>query len=157
MTSDGGAGRRTNASITRRVTPGASSDSPAATTRTAAASSSAGASLSRKPEAPARSASKTYSSRSKVVSTSTLVSTPDSTIRRVAAMPSSTGIRMSIRVTSGTSSETIATASSPLPASPTTSKSLSPSSSERNPARTMPWSSTIASRMVMSWPPSGAG
>ena len=86
----GGAARRTNASMTRRVTPGASSDSPAATTRIAAASSSAGASLSRKPEAPARSASKTYSSRSKVVSTSTRVGTRASTSCRVAAMPSST-------------------------------------------------------------------
>ena len=48
-----GGARCTKASITRRVTPGASRASPEATTRIAAASSSAGASLSRKPEAPA--------------------------------------------------------------------------------------------------------
>ena len=60
---------------------------------------------------------------------------------------------MSIRVTSGRSRETTSTASSPLAASPTTSKSGSSASSERNPARTMPWSSTITSRMLMSPPP----
>ena len=50
-------GRRANSAISRPVTFGASSPSPAATTRTAWISSSAGASLSRKPLAPARSAS----------------------------------------------------------------------------------------------------
>src|SRR5215472_676714 len=67
---DGGSGRgrRAKSAINRRVTDGASSASPVATTRTAWTSSAAGASLSRKPLAPARSASYTYSSRSNVVS-----------------------------------------------------------------------------------------
>ena len=50
---------------------GASRASPAATTRTAATRSSRGRSLSRNPLAPARRASNTYSSRSKVVRIST--------------------------------------------------------------------------------------
>ena len=58
-------------SISRRVTAGAKSEPPSATTRIAARSCASGASLSRKPLAPARSAAKTYSSRSKVVRTST--------------------------------------------------------------------------------------
>ena len=65
-------GRRANASIRRRVTVGASSALPAAAARTAAIRSARGESLSRKPLAPARSASYTYSSRSKVVSMTTL-------------------------------------------------------------------------------------
>ena len=152
-----GSARRTNASITRRVTPGASSESPAATTRIAAASSSAGASLSRKPEAPARSASKTYSSRSKVVSTSTLVGTPASTSWRVAARPSSTGIRMSISVTSGWRRVTMSIASCPLDASPTTSRSGSASSRDLKPARTMPWSSQTTMRSSLTRCPSTGG
>ena len=59
-----------------RVTLGASSDSPPATTRIPSSSWAGGVSLSRKPLAPARSAPKTYSSRSNVVSTSTRVPTP---------------------------------------------------------------------------------
>ena len=61
-----------NSWISRRVTPGASSASPAATTRTASNSRSAVTSFSRNPLAPARSASKTYSSRSNVVRMRTL-------------------------------------------------------------------------------------
>src|SRR5690606_24723322 len=52
----------------RRVRDGARSASPRATVRTASVSWAALASLSRKPLAPARSASTTYSSRSKVPS-----------------------------------------------------------------------------------------
>ncbi len=52
-------GRAANSAISRRVTDGASRASPAATTRTALIRSAAGASLSRKPLAPARSASYT--------------------------------------------------------------------------------------------------
>ena len=67
-----GTGRsRVNSPIRRRVTAGASSASPAAITRTASNSRSAVTSLSRKPLAPARSASNTYSSRSNVVRIST--------------------------------------------------------------------------------------
>src|SRR5439155_17300 len=79
ITEDGGAGegaaaggRRANASIRRRVTVGASRALPAAAARTAAIRSARGESLSRNPLAPARSASYTYSSRSKVVSMTTL-------------------------------------------------------------------------------------
>jgi hypothetical protein len=53
---DGGPSRA-NSAISRRVTDGDSSASPAATTRTASARACAEASLSRKPLAPARSAS----------------------------------------------------------------------------------------------------
>ena len=62
-----GSGCRVNSSMSRRVTAGASSASPAATTRIASSRSAGRVSLSRKPLAPARSAPKTYSSRSNVV------------------------------------------------------------------------------------------
>ena len=54
----------------RRVALGATTASPLWIARIAASSSSGSASLSRKPEAPARRAENTYSSRSKVVRTS---------------------------------------------------------------------------------------
>src|SRR5918994_7656671 len=57
-------GRCAKSSIRRRVIDGASRASPAATTATAWTRSSRRTSLSRKPLAPARSASKTYPSRS---------------------------------------------------------------------------------------------
>ena len=60
------AGRRTRRSACR-VTLGDSSASPAATTRTARSRSSGSVSFSRKPLAPDRNASKTYSSSSNVV------------------------------------------------------------------------------------------
>lgn len=56
-------GRDTNSPIRRRVMDGDSSASPRAATRTAWRSSTGSVSLSRNPAAPARSASKTYSSR----------------------------------------------------------------------------------------------
>ena len=72
--------------------------------RCRAAARPAGVSLSRKPLAPARSASKTYSSRSNVVTTRTRgAPSPEARIRRVASMPSSTGMRTSISTTSGRS------------------------------------------------------
>ena len=52
-----GCARWVNSAMSRRVTDGANSDPPSATTRIAATSCSSGASLSRKPLAPARSAS----------------------------------------------------------------------------------------------------
>ena len=62
--------------------------------------------LPRKPLAPDRNASKTYSSISNVVkiSTRTPARPPSAAIRRVAANPSRPGIRMSIRTTSGRAS-----------------------------------------------------
>ena len=82
---------------------GETTASPRATVRMAATSSAGGTSLRRKPLAPARSALKAYSSRSKVVSISTRVSPPASEVvmARVASMPSRTGMRTSISTTSG--------------------------------------------------------
>ena len=107
-------------------------------------------SLRRKPEAPARRAPKTYSSSSKVVSTSTFVAerVGSATIRAVASSPSSRGIRMSMSTTSGLVSTAWATASSPSTASPTTSMSSSESSNARNPARTSAWSSATSTRIT---------
>ena len=77
--------------------------SPRATVRMAAVSSEGGTSLSRNPLAPARSALKAYSSRSKVVRMSTRVSAPGTAVvmARVASIPSRTGMRTSISTTSG--------------------------------------------------------
>ena len=80
---------------------GDSSASPPATTRIPASRSAGGVSLSRNPLAPALSAPNTYSSRSKVVSISTLVPPSAARICAVACRPSITGIRTSIRITSG--------------------------------------------------------
>jgi hypothetical protein len=63
----GGLARSANSLISRRVTLGDSSASPVATTRTARTSSAGSVCLTRKPLAPARSASNTYSSSSNVV------------------------------------------------------------------------------------------
>jgi len=94
-------GLRANASMRRRVTDGASKALPAAAARTAAIRSPRGESLSRKPLAPARSASYTYSSRSKVVRITTFGAGEPRVSRRVASSPSMPGIRMSISTTSG--------------------------------------------------------
>ncbi len=108
-----------------------------------------GASLSRKPLAPARSASTTYSSRSKVVSTSTFAgpSCPGPVICRVASTPSIRGIRMSISTTSGCSARTWSSACRPSPASPTTARSCSASRIIRKPVRSSGWSSTSRTRI----------
>ena len=93
----------TNVSMSRRVMDGSMSASPAATTRTADAISSGSASLRRKPPAPADSASYTYSSRSNVVRMSTCTSARTALERmaRVASMPLTRGMRMSMSTTSG--------------------------------------------------------
>ena len=70
-------------------------------------------------------------------------------IRRVASRPSSSGIRMSMRITSGCRRAAWTTASRPLLASATTSMSGSSASSSRKPARTIDWSSTTSTRMVI--------
>ena len=67
-------------------------------------------------------------------------------------MPSSRGIRMSISTTSGRSRRATATACTPSPASPTTSRSGSASSSTRNPPRTSSWSSATSTRMLTGAP-----
>ena len=97
----------------RRVIAGESMASPRAITRTASTSCWGGTSLSRKPLAPARSASMTYSSRSNVVR----MSTRWSRSRRVASTPSSRGMRMSITITSGAALAACSIASRPSAAS----------------------------------------
>jgi hypothetical protein len=128
-------------SSSRRVTLGETTASPLATERSADTRWSGGVSLSRNPLAPLRSADSAYSSRSKVVITSTF-DEPRSVICLVASTPSSTGIRTSISTTSGRSRSTRSTASAPLPASPTTSMSSCAPSTIRNPTRISSWSST---------------
>src|SRR6266508_185781 len=143
--------------ISRRVTPGESSASPRATARRPWISSTGSVFFTRKPLAPARSASNTYSSRSKVVRI-TMRTAPrrsSAAILRVAPRPSSPGMRMSISTRSGSRLAVRATASSPSPASPTTSMSSCASSSARNPARTSTWSST-SSTLITGPPPSGS-
>ena len=122
--------------ISRLVTDGASSASPAATTLTACTSSAAGASLSRKPLAPARSAWYTYSSRSNVVSMSIRGPPSPLSSSRVAASPSMTGIRTSISTTSGVARRAIFTASAPSAASPATTIPGWAASSAPKPSRT---------------------
>ena len=70
---DGAGSRRATWSSSRRVTAGESTASPAATAGRRRRARRRGASLSRKPLAPARSASTMYSSRPNVVRTSTRV------------------------------------------------------------------------------------
>jgi hypothetical protein len=148
---------RANSLISRLVTPGASRASPEATTRTPSNSRSAVTSLSRKPLAPARSASNTYSSRSNVVKISTRGAWPPSSAScRVASMPSVPGILTSISTTSGRADRQTRTASAPSAAVPSTVKSGWVSSSAAKPARTTSWSSAttipITSLPLMSGP-----
>ncbi len=74
----------------------------------------------------------------------------------VAAMPSMTGILMSISTTSGAVFLATATASAPSAASPSTTRSGSESMSSRNPARTMAWSSATTTLMLTPRVPSRA-
>ena len=136
--------RAVNEAITRRVTDGDSSDSPAAASRTARSMSAGSESLIRKPAAPACSASNTCSSVSNVVSTITRTpaSAGSAATARSAAIPSSRGIRMSIRTTSGRTRRTRSSAARPSSASPTSSRSSSELIKVRSPIRTSGWSST---------------
>src|SRR5580704_4734847 len=136
--------------MSRRVTLGARSASPAATTRIAFSSSSSGRLLSAKPLAPARSASKTYSSRSKAVRMSTRAppGARAEVICRVASIPSITGIRTSITTTSGARLAARSTACLPSAASPTTCRSFSASISEENAVRSNAWSSTTRTPVI---------
>ena len=63
-------------------------------------------------------------------------SLPEATIRRVASIPSTFGMRTSISTTSGLSRSTTATASAPSPASPATAISSLASMIIRKPPRT---------------------
>jgi hypothetical protein len=142
-------GRRAKSSTSRRVMDGASSASPAATTRMAARRSAGGVSFRRNPLAPARRAANTYSSRSKVVRITTFTGSTASgpARRRVASMPSQRGMRTSISTTSARSRRATATASSPSPASPTTSRSDWASTIMAKPLRTSSWSSATTTRI----------
>ena len=75
------------------------------------------------------------------VKTTTLTSGSAARIRRVASMPSRSGISRSIRTTSGRAEPARAVASTPPAAAPTTSTCSRSSSSCRRPARTTGWSS----------------
>src|ERR1700689_3493286 len=75
-----------------------------------------------------------YSSSPKVVRIRIRAVLSVARIRRVAWSPSSSGMRMSIRIAVGSNCAAFATASSPLLASATTSMSCSPASSIRKPA-----------------------
>jgi hypothetical protein len=111
-----------------------------------AVSRSAGSvSLSRNPLAPARSAAKTYSSRSNVVKMSARTSVL-CVICLVASMPSMTGMRTSIKMTSGLVRRAASTASTPLPASPTTVNPGVAAMIPQNPTRTRAWSSATTTR-----------
>jgi hypothetical protein len=63
------------------------------------------------------------------------------------------GMRMSSSTTSGTVSVTTRTPAAPSAASPTTSMSGSAASTMRRPVRTIAWSSTRTTRMLMRPPP----
>ena len=137
---------------------GEMSESPRVAARIASPSISGPASLNRNPVAPAWSAPCTYSSRSKVVITTTAIgsSTVGPASCRVASTPSRTGIRMSIRQTSGRSSRASRTASCPSRASPTTSMPSRVPRISRSPVRTRSWSSATSTRIVTR-SPAGAG
>ena len=127
-----------NDSITRLVTDGDSSDSPAATSRIARSMSAGSLSLIRKPAAPACRASKTYSSSSNVVSmiTRTAFSAGSAVSTRSAVIPSMIGIRMSIKITSGWWDRARSIPARPFSASPARARSSSDSISTRRPIRT---------------------
>ena len=89
--------------------------------------------------------------------TRTPASAGSAVIWRSAAMPSSSGIRMSIRITSGRVRRTSSTAARPFSASPASSRSSSDSISTRRPIRTSAWSSARATEMVTrASPPTGS-
>jgi hypothetical protein len=98
--------------------------------------------------APALMAPATEASSSTLVSATTSTSGISRRISLVASMPSITGISRSISTTSGTRRRAMATASSPLPASPTTWRAGSSSRNPRSPRRTTLWSSVIKTRIV---------
>ena len=139
--------------ISLRATVGESVPSPAWTCSIARTISAGGVSFSRNPPAPARSARSTNSSASNVVSTITAGGDGCARSNRVASIPSSCGIRMSIRTTSGRCTSTAASTSRPSPASPTTSICAAPASIIRSPERTSASSSTSRTRITAS--PSG--
>ena len=121
---------------------------PSTALRAASTSASGEASLRRYPDTPAWIASEIAPRDSSIVIRMIFVSGEASRIRRVASMPSIPGIRTSMNTTSGVRSRACSTASSPLPASPTTTTASSESSSAvRSPSRVTGWSSTMSARI----------
>ena len=96
---------------------------------------SIGVSLARKPTAPACSTAETSASSEETVSASTLMLGSRSTICRVASGPEMSGMRTSMRTTSGRSSAASRTPIFPPDACPTTSIAASALSSDARPAR----------------------
>ena len=80
--------------------------------------------------------------------TRTLADCGEAVIWRVASMPSSTGIRTSMRMTSGFAARATATASAPLAASPTTEKPGVAAMMPQKPTLTSAWSSATATEIV---------
>lgn len=142
--------RRTNSRITRPVTAGETRASPRAAAWTAVTSCCGSVSLRRNPTAPFSSAPNTYSSRSKVVMTTTGSgeSTPGPASSAVAVSPSPPGMRTSMRTTSGREARASLTASSPSAASATTSMSPAVARNIRRERRTVGWSSAMSTRIM---------
>ena len=143
-------GGRANRSRSRRVTDGARSASPAATRRIAATKSAGGTSLSRNPLAPARSASTTYSSASKVVR----IRTRDRVVRARPRQPAGRLDAVHDRHPDVHHDDVRTQPAGRLDAprdrraaSPTTSMSGSSARIIRKPVRTSCWSSTRSTRM----------
>ncbi|SDD01443.1 hypothetical protein SAMN05216270_101386 [Glycomyces harbinensis] len=112
-----------NRSNNRTVTDGDTNDSPLAAARTASTSNVGPESFNKNPVAPERNAPYTYSSVSNVVTTTIRGPEPfpPASSIRVASRPSSLGIRISNKHTSGFNRRASATATTPSGASATTS------------------------------------
>jgi hypothetical protein len=108
---------------------------------------STGVSLAKKPQAPAWSASATSRSSDATVSASTRMSGLWLTISRVASGPVMSGMRRSMRMTSGFSSAARRTPIRPPDAWATTSMPSSSAMSEARPVRKRSWSSTMSTRV----------
>ena len=98
------------------------------------------------PMAPAVSMSRTVLGSSDQVRATILVAGLSLMIERVAATPSMSGIRTSIRTTSGWRSQARSMASRPPPASPTTSMAPSSDSASLSIVRVLEESSTTMTR-----------
>ena len=105
--------------------------------------------LSRNPDAPARNASNTYSSRSNIVNTITLGPATSEQSERVASSPLMRGICTSMSTTSGRCSRARSTASLPSAASPITDIPGSCSTRSRSEERITLSSSAINTRIAL--------
>ena len=142
--------RSTGARSMRSVSSGRSAVEPPTTSRNACTSVSGLIAFSRKPRAPARTASSKAAVSSKVVSSTTGIFSARAASARISPIPSSRGIRMSDRITSGCSRASSSSASAPSDASPTRRMSSCSASRPFSPSRTSCWSSTSSSLIVLS-------